>query len=430
MKITTSTATAVVVANMIGTGVFTSLGFQLSSITNTWSVIFLWSLGAIMALSGALSYAELGTKLARSGGEYHFLSKIYSKHVGFLSGWCSLTVGFAAPIALAAMAAGAYTENYFPGNSKIVATFLIVFVSISHMFDLEKSSRFQNITTLLKVLLIVLFIVIGFIFQSSENALELSSNWQKEIFLPSFAISLIYVTYSFSGWNAAAYIVDEIADVRKNLPIALIGGTLIVSVLYILLQLVFIKHATVPMLAGNLEIGQIVANNLFGDLGGKIISGLIAFMLISSISAMVWVGPRVTKSMADDYQLLKSLGKTNSKGIPNRAIAFQAFIALIMIWTGSFEQVLTYSGFILQLFVSLTVLSLFKVRKKQSLSGYKSPFFPIPQVIFLSISLWILIFIIVEKPFESLVGLGILGVGSIAYFIDEYLSRLMNMKRA
>ena len=410
---------AIVIANMIGTGVFTSLGFQLVSTTNTWSIILLWSLGAVMAISGALSYAELGTKMTRSGGEYHFLSVTYNKFTGYLSGWASLTVGFAAPIALAAMAAGAYTEKYIGINGKLIASFLILAISALHMFNLKKSSQFQNVTTFIKIIVIIVFIAVGFLSASEVTAFEWSSRWQKEVFLPSFAVSLVYVSYSFSGWNAAAYIVDEIKNVKRNLPIALIGGTLLVSILYISLQIIFLKQAPISLLEGQVEIGQIVAENIFGDFGGKLISGLIAFMLISSISAMVWVGPRVTKAMAEDYKIWQFLSKTNDNNIPNRAIILQAFIALLMVFTGSFDQVLTYSAFILQLFVSLTVLSLFFIRKNKSLTGYKSPLFPIPQIIFLIISLWILVYLLIEQPKESFIGIGILAVGALSFLVNN-----------
>ncbi|WP_420552578.1 APC family permease [Tenacibaculum aiptasiae] len=418
-KISSRGAMAVVIANMIGTGVFTSLGFQLVSTKNTWSIILLWSLGAIMAISGALSYAELGTKLTRSGGEYHFLSVVYNKFAGYLSGWASLTVGFAAPIALAAMAAGAYTEKYFGINDKLIASILIVVVSLFHMFNLKRSSQFQNTTTFIKILVIFIFISIGLFTPSETTSFDWSNQWQNEILLPSFAVSLVYVSYSFSGWNAAAYIVDEIKNVNRNLPIALIGGTLLVSVFYILLQIVFLKQAPLSLLVGQVEIGQIVADNIFGSIGGKVISGLIAFMLVSSISAMVWVGPRVTKAMAEDYLLWKFLSKTNKNGIPNKAIILQAIISLTMVFTGSFDQILTYSAFILQLFVSLTVLSLFFIRKNDDLSGYKSPLFPLPQIIFLLISLWILIYLLVEQPVESLIGIGILLLGELSFLFNK-----------
>lgn len=428
-KISTRSATAIVIANMIGTGVFTSLGFQLVSIRNTWSIIILWSLGALVAICGALSYAELGTKMNRSGGEYHYLSQIYNSFVGYLSGWASLTVGFAAPIALSAMAAGAYTQKYFGINDSPIASVLIVGISMFHMFSLEKSSRFQNITTLFKVIVMAGFIVAGLSFSSNVNSFDWSALWGSEIVKPSFAVALVYVTYSFSGWNAAAYIVDEIKNVKRSLPIALIGGTLLVSLFYLLIQIVFLKQSSLAMITGKVEIGQIVAENIFGTSGGTVVSALISLMLISSISAMVWVGPRVTKSMSEDYRFLSFLAKTNVNGIPNRAIFLQAVLALIMVFTGTFEQIIIYSGFILQLFVLLTVISLFFIRKKENIKGYKSPLYPIPQIIFISINVWILIYLIINQPMESLFGMAILGVGAISYFINNKMNRKISLSK-
>lgn len=412
---------AIVIANMIGTGVFTSLGFQLMAVTNTWSIILLWGTGSVMAISGAFTYSELGTKLNRSGGEYHFLSATYHPFVGYLSGWTSLVIGFAAPIALAAMALGAYVQKYVAIPSQWIAVFAVLVVSFVHAFDLKKSSQFQNWTTYIKVLLILIFVSLGLFLPSQTSGFSWGNSWKEEIILPSFAVSLVYVSYSYSGWNAAAYIVDEIRDVKRNLPIALVVGSLVVSVLYILLQMVFLKQVTITQLRGKIEIGQIVAVEVFGDLGGQVVSGIIGFMLISSISAMVWVGPRVTKTMASDYQLWSFLGNTNKGNVPVRAIWFQALIACLMIFTGSFDQILTYSGFILQLFVTLTVIGLFVVRNRNDLSGFKSPLYPIPQLIFISISIWILIYLSMEQTKESLTGMTILLVGSLTYFINQKL---------
>ncbi|MCT4648277.1 MAG: amino acid permease [Carboxylicivirga sp.] len=422
-KISGRTAMSLVIANMIGTGVFTTLGFQLVSIQNTWSIILLWSIGAVMAMSGAFSYAELGTRLQRSGGEYHYLSIVYGKFIGYLSGWASMTVGFPAPIALAAMAAGAYTQKYLGIDAKLLASALIISISLVHMIDLKRSSLFQNITTTLKVLLIIGIILLGLSLPSSCNAIDLSNDWQREMLLPSFAVSLVYVSYAFSGWNAAAYIVGEIKNVKRNLPLALIGGTLVVSILYVLLQVVFLKQASISMLTAKVEIGQIVAEQMLGALGAKLISGFVAFMLVSSISAMVWVGPRVNTVMADDYRIWRFLRKTDSQKVPKRPILLQAGIALIMVFTGSFEQVITYSGFILQVFVTLSVLSLFLVKKNKRLSGYSSPLFPLPQIVFLLISGWILIYLMINQPFESLIGLGIIGFGTFSYYINKKLAK-------
>ncbi|MEN8789619.1 MAG: amino acid permease, partial [Flavobacteriaceae bacterium] len=203
------TATAIVVANMIGAGIFTSLGFQLVDTVNSWSIIALWSLGALMALCGALSYAELGTYWKRSGGEYHFLSQAFHPVIGYLSGWVSLTVGFAAPVALATMALGAYVGPYLAVNEMVLALMVIILISGFHSLSLKKSSLLQNTTTILKLGLILIFLIFGLNMDSSDTAFLWDNSWQGEVFLPAFAVSFVFVTFSYSGWNAAAYIVDE-----------------------------------------------------------------------------------------------------------------------------------------------------------------------------------------------------------------------------
>lgn len=416
-KIGWKSATALVVANMIGTGVFTSLGFQLQGTTNTISILILWALGGLIAVAGAFAYAELGAKFPRSGGEYHYLSEIFHPAIGYLSGWVSITVGFAAPVALAAMALGEYVGKLYAINPTVLATFTVIGVALVHSLNLKSSSRFQNVTTLLKLVLISGFILIGFFMPVEPNALDYSSSWQGEVLLPVFAISLVYVTYSYTGWNAAAYVVEEIKDPGKNLPKALIRGTLIVTVLYILLNWMFLAHAPVEAMVGKVEVGQVVATNVLGKAGGQVISLAIALFLISSISAMVWVGPRVSLVMAEDYSLWRFLLKKNANGIPVRAIWFQTAVSLIMIWTGTFEAVLLYCGFILQLFSALTVAGVFFI-DRSSLS-YRNPTHPWLPVFFLIISIWVLAFLLYDKPFESILGLSNLVVGYGTYLVAK-----------
>lgn len=407
---------------MIGTGVFTSLGFQVVDLHNTWSIILLWVIGGAIALTGAFSYAEVGSFHRRSGGEYHFLSEMYHPLLGYLSGWISLSVGFAAPIALAAMALGAYVDDYWGIPSEFLAIFLLLLLSLVHSISLKSSSRFQNVTTLLKVGLIAAFILFGFFLSPTESALNFSDSWTDEVILPAFAIALVYVTYSYTGWNAAAYIVSEIKQVQRNLPKALIRGTILVTVLYILLQVVFLKHAPIDQLAGKIEVGHVAANNMFGTNGGMIISHAIAFFLISSISAMIWVGPRVTMVMAEDHSLWRFLkGKTQS-GIPLKAVWFQTFIAVLLIIFGTFEQILLYCGFILQISSALCVAGSFIIRRSGKSLPYKSPFHPIFPMIFLVLSVFILGYLVVEKPQESLWGMINLLIGAGTYFLSKKIS--------
>ena len=408
---------------MIGTGVFTSLGFQLLDVQNTWSIIALWSLGGIMALAGAFCYAEVGSLIRESGGEYIFLSKIYHPLLGYISGWISLIVGFAAPVALAAMALGVYLGNVIHASSTLIAVLTIVLVTLIHSFNLETSSKFQSVATWLKVIFIAGLIAAGILIAGNESTLDFTSGWTNEITTASFAIAFVYVSYSYTGWNATAYIIEEVKQPRINLPKALIRGTALVTGLYILLQMVFLKHASIEELSGKIDIGHVYASNLFGNEGALIINLLISLFLVSSISAMVWVGPRVSFAMSRNYAIWKFLRKQNRAGIPTHAVWFQAILSIIYVLSGTFEGVLLYCGFILQLSSALVVAGVFVLRTKDKWDPpYKSPLYPILPIIFSGLSIWILVYLIIDKPLESLFGLLILLIGAITYMINLRLS--------
>ncbi|HAH35635.1 MAG TPA: amino acid permease, partial [Algoriphagus sp.] len=316
-KISWKTAAGLVMANMIGTGVFTSLGFQLLQVQNTWSIILLWVIGGIMALIGALIYAELGTHFKKSGGDYIFLSETLHPSIGYLYAWVSLTVGFSAPIAIAAMAMNNYLNPIIRAGIYPGLAFLL-FIPLTHIFSIKRSSQFQNLFTLIKILFILGLIGIGLSLsnQISTSALDFSGTWKNEVVLPGFAVSLVYVFYAYTGWNSAAYIVEEIDNPRKNLPKALLAATSLVLVLYVLMQLVFLKHANQEQLLGQVEVAEISFKNIFGEPGAIWVSILIGIQLIATISGYAWVGPRVTYAMAKDFKIWKPLSKTNSKGIP------------------------------------------------------------------------------------------------------------------
>ncbi len=414
------TALTLVVANMIGAGIFSSLGFQLVGTQNTWTILILWSLGAVMAICGALSYAELGTYWQRSGGEYHYLSEAFHPLVGYLSGWVSLTIGFSAPIALAGMALGEYVGPYLGVPGLLLAVITILGISLLHSLSLHKSGLLQTSTTFLKVLLILLLIYFGLSTPSQHSAFIWDQGWKEEILIPAFAVSLVYVTFSYSGWNAASYIVGEIREVSRNLPKALLGGTLLVSVLYLCLNYVFLKHNPIEVLQGELEVGKLTARAIFGDYGGLLISLGIGLLLISSISAMTWAGPRVTQVMGEDYRLWEWFSKKTSGSIPLRALWLQTAISLFLLLSGTFEQVLIYSGFVLQLFAALAVSGLFVARGKAAKAGtFRSPLYPLPQLLFLLLSLWILIYLLVAQPVETGWGLLNLLLGTLLFIFGR-----------
>jgi len=416
------TATSIVIANMVGTGVFTSLGYQVLDIKNGSSILLLWIIGGVVSLLGALCYAEIGTTFPRSGGEYNYLSKIYHPAVGFMSGFVSSTVAFAAPVAAAALALGTYFNNVFAVDPKITASIVVVLLSLLHALTLNWGSKIQTIFTAIKVVLIVLFIGFGlFSGHTGDVSFAMNSNTLGDLTTAGFAIALFFVSYSYSGWNAASYIAGEIENPQKNLPKSLLYGTAIVTVLYVLLNYVFLYSAPIEELAGKADVGFVSANFIFGATGGKIISIIISILLVSSVSSMVLAGPRVSQTMGVDMKFLSFLGKTTSNNTPLNATFFQCIISLFFIFTATFSQVITYIGFTLMLFTFLTVFGLFVIRiKKMSIPGaFKTPFYPITPILFLVFNTWLLYFGFTQKPYESLIGVGTVLLGLVVYFIGR-----------
>jgi APA family basic amino acid/polyamine antiporter len=418
------TAASLVVANMIGTGIFTSLGFQIEYIDSVFALLMLWVVGGGLALCGALAYGELGAALPRSGGEYHLLSRIYHPSLGFLAGWISATLGFAGPIALAAIAFGEYTTAVFPSlSAQHLAAGIVIVSSIIHGTSVKLGSQFQNLFTALKVLLIVLFIGAATGVDAPQS-ISIMPTWEglEQMITPGFAVSLVFVSYAYTGWNAAIYIVGEIKQPNKNLPRSLLLGTLLVMVLYLLLNFVFLY--TVPMgdLAGRVEVGYVSGLAVFGEVGGQVMSLLIAVLLISTVSAMVFLGPRITQAMGEDLPALRWLAYTSEREIPVVSVLFQATVALLFIYTSTFEQVLIYAGFTLTLITSLTVAGVFvlRVREPELNRPYRTWGYPVTPAIFLLLNTWILVYVFIDKPTESLVGLGIVAIGAALYGVSVW----------
>jgi APA family basic amino acid/polyamine antiporter len=422
-KISAVTATNLVVANMVGTGVFTSLGFQVAGITSDFALIALWVIGGIAALCGALSYAELATALPRSGGEYHYLSRIYHPSVGFLSGWISVVVGFPAPIALAGIAFGGYFKVFAPGVSPVlISLFVIWIITLVHLFGVRVEEMFQNGSTFLKIGLILVLIVAGLL-MANPQPLDMipGPTALRTLGSRAFAVDLVYVMYAYSGWNAATYITEEVRNPAKNVPWALLIGTVAVAVLYLFLNYVFLRTTPKSVLAGQLEVGLLAGQAIFGPTGGKIVSALIGLGLIATISAMAWIGPRITRRMAEDLPKLRLLGKTSATGTPYAATILQVLIATILVTTGTFQTVLIYTQFSLLLSSFLTVLGLIvlRIREPNLERPYKVWGYPVLPISFLAITLWMMVHVILGQPTESLLGLITVIAGLIIYFFTK-----------
>ncbi len=422
-KVSAVTALALAVADMIGTGVFTSLGFQVRDIQSGFSLLLLWAVGGVVALCGALSYSELAAAFPRSGGEYNFLSRSFHPAVGFMAGWVSATVGFAAPVALAAMAFGQYFAGAVPGAPALTLGLgVTILVSLVHLSGTQRGSVLQNVTTLMKLALIVILIFAGLVSGSPQNISFMPSAADAGYITGApFAISLVFVLYAYSGWNAATYIAGEVKDAHRSLPRSILGALLIVTGLYIALNAVFLYTTPISELNGQIDVGLIAGRHMFGDAGGRIVAAVICIGLVSSISAMMWVGPRVTMVMGEDNALLRVFSKTSSNGVPRTALLFQLAVVTALMLTQSFEAVLDFVQFALTLCSFLTVLGVIvlRFRRPDLPRPYKAWGYPVTPFIFLGVTLFVLAHLALDRPLQSLASFCTMLAGLALYGLSE-----------
>ncbi len=411
---------SVIVANMIGTGVFTTLGFQLVEFQSTFLLLLPWILGGAIAFSGALCYAELGGAVLRSGGEYALLTRVYHPGVGFVSGWISSTVGFAAPTALAAVTFGSYLESAFPAlRATPLAAGLVIALAMVHAATRRASSVFQSSFTSVKALVIAVFCAL--IFSDSEAPQPLSILPEPGdgglLLSGSFAVTMIYISYAYTGWNAATYITEEIDRPRRVLPIVLGAGTLIVTALYALLNLAFLRAAPKEAMAGQVEVAAVAATHAFGEIGGAATSVALALLLVSTVSAMTLAGPRVIQAMAKDYGALRLLGAARPDGVPAVAIMLQGALALVFVLTASFEAVLVLAGFTLGLNSLVTVAGVIVLRMREPdlRRPYRCWGYPLTPIVFLLFGAWTLTYTAWVRPAEAGVAAAAIASGALFY---------------
>ncbi len=432
-KIGLCSASNIVIANMIGAGIFTTSGLLMSGLDNPWLLIVLWAVGGVVALCGALSYAELGAAMPHAGGEYVFLSRLYHPLFGFLSGWVSFVVGFSAPIASSAIGFSEYFFRAFPqlleaGNTgvffstylnKIVAILIILLFTMVHLRGIDFGAKIQNYLTLLKVGLIVVLILAGlslgngnFGHFSQGSPVTLNFNGLK-----TMGLSLMWIMFAYSGWNASTYIGSEITNPVRNLPRSLLYGTAIVTVMYLFLNIIYVYAIPPDDMKDVISIGGLTVRNLFGSTMEFTFSLLIAFALFSSLSAFIIIGPRVYYSMAIDGYFFKFVSKIHPRfKVPSAAIMLQAAIAIVMVLSGTFDQILTYMGFSLGLFPVLAVAGVFRLRASgESKLAFKG--FPVYVIVYLAFGITMLVLSFLERPVESSIALGTAVVGIPLFYL-------------
>lgn len=362
---------------MIGTGVFTTSGFLLADLKSPWLVLAAWGVGGLVATLGALSYGALARHMPESGGEYFFLSRTLHPAAGCAAGWVSLLVGFSAPLAASAFAFGQYARPWLPdGEPRWAGTVLMLVFAAIHAAHVQRGAWVQNAAVILKLFLIGFFAAYGL---AHLRAQDLPGAPDKPV--SDFAIALVWVSFSYSGWNAAIYIGGEVRDPERNLPLSLLLGTGLVTVLYLALNAVFVFATAPAQLAGKLEVAHLAAEALGGPTLARAVSALVALVLISSVSSLLMAGPRVSAQMARDGFLPRRLAPTS--GPPRAAILLHTLVALLMLWTATYEQLLTAIGFTLSLCTAATVVGLIRLRRREG-PQLRVPGWPVVPLLFLA----------------------------------------------
>ncbi len=417
---------------MIGTGIFTSLGLQVAGLPSVFAIMVLWIIGGLVAICGALNYGELAVAFPRSGGEYNYLSFLYHPLIGFLSAFVSAIVGFAAPAALSSMAFSYYFHSATGINAPItVACSVLLILTVLHSLNLKVSSVLQSISTGVNLALILFFIVAGFFKGPHAHfAFTIDAAQIRMLFSQPFAVSLVYVYFAYTGWNSAIYIAGEIAHPKRNLSLSLTLASVLVMILYILLNFIFLLVVPMTNLSGKIDIGFISANAIFGLIGGRIISLIICVALLASISSYLFFGPRVLQVVGEDYHILRKLSSKNKSDIPVASLLCMSVLSLLMIITSAFDAILSVTSIVLSLFTACTVAGVFILRMKQNRfpSHFKAPGFPWTAIFFLFVELWMIYYTFKAKAADSLIGLSFLAIGVLVYYIVVKRSVFVNNK--
>ena len=451
--LTVTNCSALVISNMIGTGIFTTTGFLAGDLGRPLLVLGIWVIGGIVALAGCFSYAELGMNIPRAGGEYAYLRETWGQGWAFLSGWISFFAGFSAPIAATALAFSVYLAHYFPalgatspqrthlrwlhvGNSEWVSIGVIFFFALINIFGLHLAAQLQNFLTALKLGVITVFLVAAFAFGHGDWAhFHMTTARSSSHGLGAqFAVSLIFVMFAYSGWNAASYVAEEIKDPQRTLPLALGLGTGLVALLYLALNVAFVYALPLGAMKGVLAVGAASSDALFGGTIGNFFSAAMAGALLSSISAMSLVGPRVYYAMGRDGCFPAGAAEVHPRWrTPVRAIVYQAIVSAMMVLTGTFEALIYYIGFSLILFAALAVTGLLRVRKRAGFRRLQVVNWGYPAIplIFVLVSMWMLAWTFVLRPRESVLGLVTILCGAIFYRwrLRDSVARLARQKQ-
>jgi APA family basic amino acid/polyamine antiporter len=431
-------AVALVVANMIGAGIFTTTGFQAADLGHPLLIFALWIVGGMLALLGALCYAELGAMMPEAGGEYVYLRETYGAAWGFMSAFVSLTAGFSAPIAAAAESFVIYLGTFFPflaeqrmlvagvGVVDVFAVAIIWLLVWIHMRAVRSGTGFNDLITTLKVAgIVAILLAAATLGQGDASNLVTPSprfaEMERTGLLTAMGTSLIFVMFCFAGWNAAAYVAGEMENAQRDLPRALLLGTATVLVLYLGLNAVYLYGADVDQLAGQVDVGVVASRSLFGDWGVQLVTVVLCASILGSASAMTMAGPRIYYALGKDFAPFAYLARTRPTGAPAYALITQGVVASLMILTGSVDQIQQYTGFTLSLFASLAVscVIVLRIRRPDAERPFRTWGYPVTPVLFLAVSAWMMFWAFQGRPAESMFAFLTVIVGGVIFAVTR-----------
>lgn len=409
------TASCVLVSNIIGGGIFTTTGIMARDLGDPLLILLLWFMGALFSVGGAMVYGELGSRLPHAGGDYVYLREAYGPFVAFLSGWTSFTIGFGAAVAASAISFSSYAMRVVPiqdeqgGIAKGLSLTLLWSATLIHCRGVGTGGRLQLILTTTKIVAIGGLILGGLSAVIGQGHAFLAAPTAQEPTLGAAAVALVIVTYCYLGWNVAGYIAADIENPRKTLPRIMIGGTAFVAVIYLLLNVVYLSALSITELAQEpiVPVAEKVAAALWGPRGGQLVAAILCLSIAGAVSAMTWAGPRVYWAMARDGMISPWLAQVHPRtNVPARAIVFQSFWASLLIISGTFEQLLVYSGLVLSLFMALTLSTIFRLRQTSSThpQHFHAPLHPILPITLVCGAAALVISSVLERPIESLYG--------------------------
>jgi APA family basic amino acid/polyamine antiporter len=362
-----------VVANMVGAGVLLSAGFMAQRM-GPLAILCAWVFGLFVALLGARTYAAIAAVSGRSGGEYRYLSDYLHPAFGYIAGWASLLMGFSAPIAVDAVAVGAFTNTLVDGpDPRVTGSLVIVALTLAHAVHLSASTWTQNLLVVVKGLLVAGFVVFGIGWGAHEWPQWTPPEGGAGLPVQAFIEQQYWIAFAFSGWNAAIYVAGEFKNPRRDVPFAMVAGTLAVGALYLVVNFIFVANLT-PELATSvfsyeqtrITLAHTVMSRLVGEAGGQFTSVLTLLACVSAMSAMIFVGPRVYAQMAHDGFLPDALCTRQGRP-PVGSIVLQSALALAMVWTQSILEVVQSASLVMMVCTALTAGSLFVIARRSDL---------------------------------------------------------------